>query len=122
MPSNTSAGSAIVLFRLNGCGHCEALKPTWEKVKKELTKKHISFKEYEYSSMPNEYRDLISGFPSIQVIKNHKFTHEYSGDRSFDSIVSFAIEYVPPVKTNTLLTTLPSKKPITKDKKKVDKK
>lgn len=91
----------LTLFHMNTCPHCVALMPTWNNVKKTLDMKNIPCVSIEYRQMSQLPPILqnISGFPTIQIIKNNKVIDEYRGDRSHDSIVQFALSHVhtPPV-------------------------
>lgn len=83
----------LMLYRMQMCPHCIALQPTWNDVKKRLARDNglvIAEVEYQYMGLlPSNLRN-IRGFPTIHVIEKGKVTDEYNGDRSLDSIVSFA--------------------------------
>lgn len=88
----------LMLYRMEMCPHCIALQPAWAAVKQRLAKeKGLVVAEVEYSNMtvlPTSLRNT-RGFPSLQIIQNKKISDEYAGDRSADSIVSFALKTVP---------------------------
>lgn len=76
------------------CGHCQSLMPEWQKMKKLLSGKNITFKEIEQKqekqSINNvNYTYLIqsaekltsSGYPTIFMIKDGKLKY-YNGDRN----------------------------------------
>jgi hypothetical protein len=87
----------LILFYMNGCGHCTALEPIWNKIDSHLEKdKGIRLAKVEYKSMgllPSELRKNIAGFPTIQILKQNKAISEYIGDRSENSILEFANQY-----------------------------
>ncbi len=62
----------IVLFYMNGCGHCETMKPSWNKLITELKDKHkneIILGAIESGSMDmfkkHGINPAVSGFPTI---------------------------------------------------------
>ena len=130
-----STKPAIILFYMNGCGHCIEFHPVWTLVAKELNKTpNIELAEVEYSSMgllPENIRTSIAGFPTIQVLREGKAIEEYIGDRSKASLADFINKYnaptsVPaPTSTSTSTSTSTKKqataKPATKKKAKTTK-
>ena len=84
--------NTLVLLHSNSCGHCHTLRPTWDKVKKSLSQSNpnISVVELEHSQIDTQQFPNIKGYPTIVLVKPNGQRFEYSGDRSFDSIVSFA--------------------------------
>lgn len=78
----------VSLYYANWCGHCKRFKPEWDKIKTELTKRNISYAEFEEGENSNEIRKAgITGYPTIMITKgNHNY--EYKGPRSIDSIIN----------------------------------
>ena len=85
----------IVLFYMNGCGHCETMKPTWNKVITELKDKHnneIILGAIESSNMDmfkkHGISPSVSGFPTILYFHPNKITNpeSYNGDRSYEDL------------------------------------
>ena len=85
----------IVLFYMNGCGHCETMKPAWNKVITELKEKHkneIILGAVESSSMDmfkkHGINPSVSGFPTILYFhpKKHNAPEYYKGDRSYEDL------------------------------------
>jgi thiol-disulfide isomerase/thioredoxin len=85
----------IVLFYMNGCGHCETMKPAWNKVITELKEKHkneIILGAVESSSMEifkkHGINPSVSGFPTILYFhpKKHNAPEYYKGDRSYEDL------------------------------------
>lgn len=105
----------LTLFHMNTCPHCVALMPEWNNVKKTLALKKIPCLTIEYHQMAHLPASLqnISGFPTIQVVKNNRVVEEYRGDRSHDSILQFALSHipVPSVKPVASVKPVPSVKP-----------
>ena len=85
----------IVLFYMNGCGHCETMKPAWNKVITELKEKHkneIILGAVESGSMDmfkkHGINPSVSGFPTILYFhpKKHNAPEYYNGDRSYEDL------------------------------------
>lgn len=79
----------------NSCGHCEAMKPEWNKLKSAISSDHGngSLVEIDSNVLPEfDYqplREKISGYPTILVLRNGIPKMEYSGNRSFEDMYSF---------------------------------
>ena len=62
-----------VLFKMNGCPHCETLEPKWENVKEKLHKQSINGKKVQILSVNcDEHSDIaekynVSGYPTIKA-------------------------------------------------------
>jgi len=85
----------IVLFYMNGCGHCETMKPAWNKVISELKDKHkneIILGAVESSNMDmfkkHGISPSVSGFPTILYFHPNKLSNPeaYNGDRSYEDL------------------------------------
>jgi len=85
----------IILFYMNGCGHCETMKPAWNKVITELKDKHkneIILGAVESSNMDmfkkHGISPSVSGFPTILYFHPNKLTNPepYNGDRSYEDL------------------------------------
>ena len=85
----------IVLFYMNGCGHCETMKPSWNKLITELKDKHkneIILAAIESSSMDmfktHGINPAVSGFPAILYFQpgRHNMPEHYKGDRSYEDL------------------------------------
>jgi len=85
----------IVLFYMNGCGHCETMKPSWNKLITELKDKHkneIILGAIESSSMDmfktHGINPAVSGFPTILYFQpgRHNMPEHYKGDRSYEDL------------------------------------
>lgn len=106
----------LLLFHMNGCGHCTTLQPIWKEISTILEKdKGIGLAEVEYKSislLPDNLQKNIAGFPTIQIIKEKKAIAEYMGDRSKQSILEFVNQYKDKDKNipNKVATKKPSKK------------
>jgi hypothetical protein len=85
----------VVLFYMNGCGHCDIMKPAWNKLIEELKDKHkdeIILGAVERSSMHmfknHGINPAVSGFPTILYFQpgKHHMPEHYKGDRSYEDL------------------------------------
>ncbi len=85
----------VILFYMNGCGHCETMKPAWNKLITELKDKHKN--EIILGAVENSNMDMfkkhgispsVSGFPTILYFHPNKITNpeSYNGDRSYEDL------------------------------------
>jgi thiol-disulfide isomerase/thioredoxin len=85
----------IVLFYMNGCGHCETMKPDWNKLITELKDKHKN--EIILGAIESGNMDMfkkhgispsVSGFPTILYFhpSRHNMPEHYKGDRSYEDM------------------------------------
>ena len=91
----------VVLFYMNGCGHCVIMKPAWNKLINELKEKHkneIILGAIESGGMDifNKHglKPSVSGFPTILYFnpKNPDKPESYSGDRSYDDLKKWILK------------------------------
>lgn len=116
----------LMLYYASWCGHCQALHPTWEALKKKLeTQSGIIVGEVEYANMSALPASLqnIRGFPTIQVLEKGKVKSEYQGDRRLDSLMDFAISHSKKatVKPKKATVAVAKKKPTVAKKKSASK-
>ena len=82
-----------ILFYWNMCGHCTALKPTWDKVcNKYKNDNNCSILNVEVSQIKNlnaKYKKGVNGFPTISKYRNGKKIGEYNGERTLKDINKF---------------------------------
>lgn len=73
----------IILFYMNGCGHCDQFKPIWNKLKPWCTKHNVRMREFEANevqtmqfnqSLNDTGIDMsrVIGFPTIIIMDNGK--------------------------------------------------
>ena len=91
----------VVLFYMNGCGHCVTMKPAWNKLINELKEKHkneIILGAIESGGMDifNKHglKPSVSGFPTILYFnpKNPDKPESYNGDRSYDDLKKWILK------------------------------
>jgi thioredoxin domain-containing protein 5 len=89
------SSNLTILFYWNMCGHCAALKPTWDKVCNKYKKdNNCNILNVELSQLQNlkaKYKKNINGFPTILKYKNGKKINEYNGERTIKDINKFII-------------------------------
>lgn len=90
----SSGGKAqCVFFHMNGCGHCEAMKPEWAKLSEMGSYKGCEFVDFESENVELMKLHKIQGFPTIKYCPNGVkdingcVTHE--GERTADAIKAF---------------------------------
>jgi thiol-disulfide isomerase/thioredoxin len=85
----------VYLFKLDGCGHCEALKPIWNNVVKSFKNKdNIQFKEVEseeIKDLPKEINKLIEaetivGYPDMRLLTSSGKVSKFEGGRTESEI------------------------------------
>jgi thiol-disulfide isomerase/thioredoxin len=95
---STSQGEAkVVLFFATWCGHCNKLKPDWDKLKSEMdgttnsNGNKVTFVEVDCSDgNPLSEKYGVKGFPTIKGFSNGGEPTEHSGDRSLSGIKAYA--------------------------------
>lgn len=82
-----------IFYYWNMCGHCIALKPTWDKVcKKYKGVKNCDILNVEVSQLNHltaKYKSGVVGFPTIVKYKNGVKKGEYNGARVLKDIEGF---------------------------------
>jgi thioredoxin 1 len=81
----------LILFHMEGCGHCEALMPIWEKFQ-------TTYGENQYIDVANinitNHPDVadkygLERFPTIAYLKDGEIVDIYSGDRTYGDLVRY---------------------------------
>ena len=85
----------IVLFHMEGCGHCEKLMPTWDVFEKNYsTNTHVHIGKINVTQKPEAAEQYgIESFPTIVYINDEEIVDVYQGDRTYNSLVQF-LNYV----------------------------
>ena len=79
----------FVFFKMNGCGHCKAMQPEWDKFKPSY-KGDVVLKEMEASANKAEVAKFgVKGFPTLLLIQNDKIVKSYDGERTASAFEKF---------------------------------
>ena len=87
-----SASCAMVLFYCPWCPHCKAMKEVWEKLGQMATFIDVQAFNCEKHKghilkIQEELPELVRGYPTIVIYKDHIPVEEYRGDRSLQSLL-----------------------------------
>lgn len=81
----------LLFFTLDGCQHCENMKPVWNLLKKNYGKnefiKLIELNAQKDKKLVELYN--VTGYPTLLYVKDQKLQKEYNGDRSYEDLVLF---------------------------------
>ena len=95
-------GEAMVEYYHPNCGHCQTLKPEWEKMCYEIKKNYngkatIAAVDCSDQEMLNRLHidKSFQGFPTIFHMRDGRSIHEYQGERTKDALLSFAESRLP---------------------------
>ena len=86
--------AVLVFFQMDGCGHCDAFKPTWDSLTDlPVTKKVVNAKDRD---TVEKYG--VQGFPTIAYcpdgLENSAESHsKHEGERSADAIKKFVSDH-----------------------------
>jgi thiol-disulfide isomerase/thioredoxin len=82
-----------IFYYWNMCGHCTALRPTWDKVCKKYKNNGecdiVNVEVSHLSHLPAKYKKGVVGFPTIAKFCNGVKIEEYNGERVFKNIDTF---------------------------------
>ena len=81
----------LVFFSMDGCGHCEELKPTWDLLVTNYgNNNYIELKQVVSQQRPDLVKQYgVTGFPTILALHNGQILKKYDGDRTYESLVRF---------------------------------
>lgn len=86
----------VVLYHMNGCPHCEYMRPSWEQAIAATARApgvHVAEVEYGMMGTLPPTMQQIRGFPTILVIRNGRPVAEYTGDRSASSLKQYILAH-----------------------------
>ena len=82
-----------IFYYWNMCGHCTALRPTWDKVcKKYKNNSDCDIVNVEVSHLPHlpaKYKKGVSGFPTIVKYMKGVKVAEFNDERVFNKLDKF---------------------------------
>lgn len=94
--SSNNVTITVYFFKMDGCGHCEHLKPIWNSVVEEMNKSHpaIVFKEVESDDIPKLPDDIrrqikaetIVGYPDLRLLTSDNKMTQFNDDRNKEAI------------------------------------
>ena len=106
--TNLNKENHMFLFiHSNGCGHCNNMKPEWEKLKNktELSKHNVIIADVESASanlLPGTHGYINEGYPTLKLIKMGGTSQKlYDGERTADAMSDFILEEVRETKKMT---------------------
>ena len=90
----------VILYYSDMCGHCNQLKPTWNKLcnsikdKKDITVVNVEANNFEH--LPEKYKKNIEGYPTIIKYSCGKKI-EYNGNRELADMKKFIAPIAKPI-------------------------
>ena len=96
-------GDWMVLYYAEWCGHCNTMKPEWQKVVNKMNKNNsINVAEIESTHIDDlTHKPKIDGFPTIKMYNNGNEVAKFDDERIADNIEKFAINNSNNSKKNT---------------------
>lgn len=90
-PHDSVPKPKVLFLRMERCGACVRVKPTWDQVVEHFRNDHsVTLTDYEYMAHPNVMSQFgVHAFPTFLRIDSHGNLVPYDGDRSFESMVRF---------------------------------
>jgi len=84
-------GRELVFFSMEGCPHCDDMKPIWELLKSNYgNNDYIELRQIVAQQSPEIVQKYsVQGFPTILALKNGELNMKYDGDRSYESLLQF---------------------------------
>ena len=88
----------FMFLYMDGCGHCEAMKPEWEKLlsMKEIESKLllVRINATQINALPQELTQNLLGFPTLYMVKNGKIKVEFMKERTAEEMKKFILEVI----------------------------
>jgi len=80
-------GKEFVFFHMNGCGHCNNMKPEWEKFTGATS---FTTRSVEMSESPDEINKFgIQSYPTLLLLENGEKVKEFKGERTAEAFEEF---------------------------------
>jgi len=81
--SHVSKGDHIVMMFAPWCGHCQRLKPTWDKIAKRPGIEGVKVAKVDCTASEGTCKQFdVKGYPTILYFRNGKKLDTFSGDKS----------------------------------------
>tara|TARA_B100001029_G_C15030621_1_gene436686 strand:+ start:124 stop:600 length:477 start_codon:yes stop_codon:yes gene_type:complete len=92
--ANVDNSVTILALMAPWCGHCQALKPTWNKLMDEFNNKDSPKNAMIAALEEGQYEGKkgcggVRGYPTIRLVKNGKFQKDYQGSRDEAALKHF---------------------------------
>jgi len=87
-------GDWMVLYYAEWCGHCQSMKPEWEKVisKIKQSNQKVNIADVKSDFIQDlQHKPRIEGFPTIKMYNNGKEVAKFQEDRVADKMEKFAL-------------------------------
>lgn len=90
-------GANLLLFHADWCGHCQTLKPEWERLKGMVSGFALALNELEHTTLAFIGRkDLapycnVAGYPTLMMFKGQGRS-QYAGPRTAEAIRDWLLE------------------------------
>lgn len=84
-------GDWVVNYHADYCGHCQRMKPEWERFVNKMKKnRNINIADIESKMIPQmKEQPKIMGFPTIKYYHNNMDVADHDGDRTCDGFEQF---------------------------------
>lgn len=77
------SGDHFVMMYAPWCGHCKALKPTWEKIAKSPGVKGVQISKFDCTANERTCKEYdVTGYPTLLYFRNGKMIETYNGQKT----------------------------------------
>jgi len=84
---HVSRGDHFLMMYAPWCGHCQQLKPAWEKLAKTPGTKKVKIGKVDCSANTDLCKTLqVHGYPTLMYYRNGENLGKYEGDKSYDAL------------------------------------
>jgi len=83
-------GDHFLMMYAPWCGHCQRLKPAWEKLSKNPGVKGVKIGKVDCTAEDNICKQYsVSGYPTLLYFRNGEKIDKYDGDKSLDALKQY---------------------------------